>query len=63
MDKNQLRDMRAILASEANRSAFPKFPGAALEDFERRGWVENVGGTYKSTQAGRQAVLAAGRKP
>lgn len=62
MNKNQLRDMRAILASEANGRPFPKFSNAVLIELERHKWVENAGGVYKSTQAGRQAVLAAGQK-
>jgi hypothetical protein len=63
MNKDQLRNMRAILASEVNRSAFPKLSESVLADLAQHGWLESVGGAYKSTQAGRQAVLAAGRKP
>jgi len=61
MDKNQLRDMRAILSSEANGSAFPNLSKSVLTDLLRHGWVESVNGAYKSSQAGRMAVLAAGR--
>jgi hypothetical protein len=61
MDKTQLRDMRAILASEANGSAFPKLSRPVLQEFIRRNWLMKVGDTYKSTRDGRAAVLAAGK--
>jgi hypothetical protein len=61
VDKEQLRDMRAILSSEANGAPFPKIAKSSLAAFEQRKWIENVGGVYKSTQLGRQAVLAAGK--
>lgn len=61
MDKEQLRDMRAIVASEVRRSAPPKLAKSVLAEFERRGWVVKDAGVYKSTEAGRAAVLAAGQ--
>jgi hypothetical protein len=61
MDTNHLKYMRAILASEANSRPFPKLTQSALSDLLHHKWIENVGGVYKSTQLGRQAVLAAGQ--
>jgi hypothetical protein len=60
--KNQaaalLRDMRAILSSEAHGRARPPLRQSVLTDLESRNWITKVGDTYKSTQQGRQAVLS-----
>ena len=62
MNKDQLRDMREILANEANGRPFPKIGYAAVAELARLGYVERVGETHKSTEQGRAAVLAAGKK-
>jgi hypothetical protein len=61
MSKTELRNIREVLANEANGRAFPKLVQSSIVALERHGYIEKVGDTYKSTRAGRQAVLAAGK--
>jgi hypothetical protein len=64
MDKAQVKAMRSILACEANGAGFPKLTQSVLSDLLHHKWIENVSNfgshVYKSTQLGRQGVLAAG---
>lgn len=62
MNKEQLQNMRAIIASEVRGSAFPNISQSVLKSYERAGWLYLLSGVYRSTESGRHAVLVAGEK-